>query len=635
MVVCVHSCQPWNSTLPTLPLLGKCRTLSDVNQIHARIITTGLIRNAALTTKIVLNFASSPHPPLIEFARYVFFFHHASEYQRKHDDPFLWNAIIRSFSHGFDPKRAIVVFSVMLQLGIPADRFSYSLILKACSRLSLIKEGLQIHCLIGKTELRWDVFLQNSLIGFYVRCGLVEVARHVFDRMTERDSVSWNSMIDGYVKNGLTDSAAELFDKMPTEDMNLISWNSMIRGYAQSSDGLEMAWVLFNQMPERDLISWNSIIDGLVKCGKLEAARELFYLMPMRDEVSWVIMIDGFAKIGNIDTARSLFDDMPKRDVIAWNSMMGGYVQNGFSAEALKLFLEMQTERNLTPDHATLVIALSAAAASGRINEGISLHNYMEKNRFPVDGKLGVALIDMYSKCGSIKGAMWVFENLEEKGVDHWNAMINGLAIHGLGELALDLFMEMVRLSIKPDDITFIGVLNACGHAGLLKEGLMCFELMRRVYNVKPKLQHYGCMVDLLGRAGHLREARNLIEDMPIKPNDVVLRALLSACMNHYNFDMGKWVAKHLIQLDSCNSSSYVLLSNLYASFGMWSDVSKIRTIMKEKDIRKVPGCSWIELDGIVHEFVVGDKSHPKVIEIYFLLENLCKFNTEFACCKE
>ncbi|KAJ4950461.1 hypothetical protein NE237_027293 [Protea cynaroides] len=624
MVVCAHSIQPWNSTLPTLLLLGKCRTLNDVNQIHARIITTGLNRNAALTTKIVLNFSSSPHPHLVEFARYVFFCHHATEYQEKQVDPFLWNAIIRSFTHGDDPKQAIVLFSLMLRLGIRADRFSYSLVLKACSRLSLIKEGLQIHCLIGKTELRWDVFLQNSLIGFYVRCGLVEVARHLFDRMTERDSVSWNSMIDGYGKNGSTDFAAELFDKMPKEDKNVISWNSMIRGYAQSKDGLEMAWVLFNQMPKRDLISWNSIIDGLVKRGKLKAARELFDRMPTRDKVSWVIMIDGFAKFGSVDTARCLFDNMPERDVVAWNSMMGGYVQNGFSAEALKLFCEMQTESNLTPDHATLVIALSAAAALGHINEGISILNYVEKNGLPVDGKLGVAFIDMFSKCGSIKDAMWLFENLEERSVDHWNAMINGLAIHGLGELALDLFMEMERLSVKPDDITFIGVLNACGHAGLLKEGLMCFELMRRVYNIKPKLQHYGCMVDVLGRAGHLREARRLIENMPIQPNDVVLRALLSASRNHYNFDMGEWVAKHLSQLDACNSSTYILLSNLYAGFGMWNEVSRIRTIMKENDISKVPGCSWIELDGIVHEFVVGDLSHPQVTEINLLLENLC-----------
>ncbi|KAF8379305.1 hypothetical protein HHK36_028738 [Tetracentron sinense] len=613
MVAFANTNQPWNSTLPTLVLLGKCRTANDVNQIHSRIITTGFIRNASLTTKLILNFCSSPHQPLIEFARYVFLTQHAHQNPQNHDDPFLWNAIIKSFSHGNNPRQALIIFSLMLGNGVCADRFSFSLLLKACSRLALIKEGLQIHCLMGKREFGSDVFLQNSLVNFYVRCGCLEFARLLFDRMRERDSVSWNSMIDGYVKHGMMHLARELFDSRPMEEKSLISWNSMISGYAQSENGLEVAWRLFNQMPEKDLVSWNSMIDGCVKCGNLEAARDLFERMPKRDVVSWASMIDGYAKLGSIDIARGLFDKMPERDVISWNAMMAGYVRNGHYAEALKLFHDMRNESDLTLDCATLLIALSAIAQSGCINKGISIHGYIGENRLSLEGKLGVALIDMYSKCGSINNAMCVFEDLEERSVDHWNAMIGGLAIHGFGELALDLFMEMQRVSIKPDDITFIGVLNACGHSGLVKEGLMCFELMRKVYNVKPKIQHYGCMVDILGRAGHLEEARNFIEVMPIEPNDVVWRTLLSACMNHDKFNIGEPVAKHLIELDSCKSSSYVLLSNVYAGLGMWKDVSRVRTMMKERDVHKVPGCSWIELEGIVHEFFVGDKSHPQI----------------------
>ncbi|KAJ4965333.1 hypothetical protein NE237_017182 [Protea cynaroides] len=255
----------------------------------------------------------------------------------------------------------------------------------------------------------------------------------------------------------------------------------------------ESAWVEFNQMPKRDLIFWNLFID------------ELFNRMPTRNKVSWVIMIDEFPEFGSVNTVRCLSDDMHERDDVAWYSMMKGNVQNGFRSEALKLFCGKQTEGNSILDHATLVRALPAAAALGRINERISTLHYIEKNVLPVDEKLGVAFIDMYSKCRDTNDAMWVFKNLEEKGVDHWNAMINGLAIFGIGELAFNFFVEMERHSVMSDDITFIGILNVCGHAGLLKKGLMCVGLMRRAYNIKPKLPHYGGMVDILGRAGHPR----------------------------------------------------------------------------------------------------------------------------------
>ncbi|XP_077242988.1 pentatricopeptide repeat (PPR) superfamily protein [Tasmannia lanceolata] len=617
MLTYAHANQPWNSTLPTLLLLDKCKTQKDLNQIHARIITNGLIKNKSIRKQIIITFSSSSQ---IQFAHYFF-----SQFHYKFD-LFLWNSIIKSFSHGHNPKHAISLFSLMLINSVCPDKFSFSLVLKACSRLSSYKDGLQIHCLIGKSELRYDVFLQNSLICFYCRCGFVELARRVFDRMPERDSVSWNSIIDGYVKNGNINAAHELFGLMNSKDKNLITWNSMISGYVQSVEGLEIARAMFDQMVERDLVSWNSMIDGYVKHGKLEAALYLFDRMTVRDVVTWANLIKGYAKIGRVNIARRLFDNMNERDVIIWNVMMAGYVENGHCLEALKLFHKMQSEGNLAPDHATLVTALSAAAEVGRINEGLLIHGYIERNKLPLDGNLGVALIDMYSKCGSIKSAMWVFKNLKRRSVDHWNAIIVGLAIHGLGELALGLFFEMGMLSFKPDDITFIGILNACSHSGLVKEGLLCFELMERVYNVKPKVQHYGCMVDILGRAGYLEEARKVIEEMPIEANDVVWRALLSACKNHLNFDIGQQAAKHLIELGSFDSSSYVLLSNLYAGVGLWGDVRKVRMMMKEREVRKIPGCSWIELNGVVHEFVVGDKPHPEAKEIYFMLDKMCAF---------
>ncbi|EXB76219.1 hypothetical protein L484_025573 [Morus notabilis] len=620
MLLCANTNRPW---FPTLVLLQKCKTLNAVNQIHARMITTGSINNCSLSAKIVLAFVSSPHPPLAEFARYVFFSRHAFGNE---DDPFLWNAVIKSYSHGCDPKQAFVMFCMMLENGVRVDKFSFSLILKACGRLGLVKEGLQIHGLLKKMEIGSDLYLQNGLVSWYLRCGCVEFARQVFDGMQKRDSVSYNSMIDGYVKCGMIDLARELFDCMPLEEKNLVTWNSMISGYAQSD--LEFAWELFETMPERDSVSWNTMINGYVKRGKIEDARSLFNRMPKRDIVSWANLIDGYSKLGRIHVARSLFNEMPDRDVVACNAMMAGYVGNGYFMEGLEIFRHMQNG-DVSPDVTTLLIALSAVAQLGHIEKGVALHFYIQENGVPLGRKLGVALIDMYAKCGSIDKAIAVFEGMEERSVDHWNAMIGGYAIHGLGELAFCLLMEMERLSVKPDDITFIGVLNACGHAGLVKEGLMCFELMRRVHKVEPKLQHYGCIVDMLGRAGHVEEARRFIEEMPIEPNDVVWRTLLSACKSHKKFDIGEPIAKNLIQKDSCNPSFYVLLSNMYAGLGMWGDVFKVRMMMRERNVTKLPGCSRIELEGVVHEFMVQDKSHPQITEIYSMLNGLSTYNSE------
>ncbi|KAH7519587.1 hypothetical protein FEM48_Zijuj08G0052800 [Ziziphus jujuba var. spinosa] len=285
MILCVNANQPWNSILQTLGLLKKCKTLNDVSQIHARLITTGFIKNNSLTTKIILSFVSSPYTPVVEFARYLFFTQHAFRRRRKEEDPFLWNAVIKSHSHGCDPKQALVIFCLMLELGVRVDKFSLSLVLKACGRMGLVKEGLQIHGLLRKMEIGKHLYLQNSLIGWYQRCGYVEFSRQVFDRMPRRDSVSYNSMIDGYVKCGMVDLARELFDSMPEEEKNSISWNSMISGHAQSENELKSAWELFEAAPERDLVSWNTMIDGCVKHGKLEDAHNLFNRMPKRDVI--------------------------------------------------------------------------------------------------------------------------------------------------------------------------------------------------------------------------------------------------------------------------------------------------------------------------------------------------------------
>ncbi|XP_047975506.1 pentatricopeptide repeat-containing protein At2g45350, chloroplastic [Salvia hispanica] len=607
MLLSATSANPWNPPSPAFDIASKCKTRTEINQIHANLITTGHIHNPSLTSKIILDFAFSPHKPSLDFARNLFF-------SFNYRDPFLWNAIIKSYSHGDEPESAFQLFVLMLVRDILPDEYSFSLVLKSCSRLSLLSRGIQIHGLMLKLGFGSDLFLHNCLISMYVKCGIVQLGRQVFDRML-KDSFSYNLMIDGYVKRGMVSSARELFDAMPPEMKTLVSWNTMISGYLKRENGFESAKELFDKMPQRDLVSWNLLIDCSAKSGKMEIASDLFDRMPKRDVVSWASMIDGYAKLGDVDAARGYFDAMPRRDVVSCNAMMAGYVSNGCYDEALKLFGDMLGRASdLAPDSVTLLAALSAATQLGCIDQGMAIQGYMEENGFTTCGKLGVALVDMYAKCGSIEQAIDVFEGIQEKTIDHWNAMIGGLAIHGLGDLAFDLFIEMERLSLEPDDITFVAVLHACGHSGMMKEGMICFEVMRRLHKMVPKVQHYGCMVDILSRAGHIEEAAKFVEQMPIQPNDVVLRTLLSACSTYENLDIGEPLAKHLIRLDSNDASSYVLLSNMYAHFGLWDFVRKVRTLMKQREVNKVPGCSWLELEGTMHEFFVGSTFDHKAI---------------------
>ncbi|KAL8263512.1 hypothetical protein R6Q59_021642 [Mikania micrantha] len=627
MPTCINLNQkPWNSTPPTLILLPNCKTQFDINQIHARLLTTGFIKNSYLTTKLILNFVSSPHTPLIQFARHIFLTHSIPR-SSKTEDPFVWNAIIKSFSHGDDPKLAVFVLGLMLENGSCVDKFTFSLVLKACSRMGLIREGMQVHGLLKKTELSSELYLQNCLICMYVKCGFVELARQVFDRMLERDTVSFNTMIDGYVKGGMVLLARELFDSLPLKMKNLRSWNCMISGYGIVEDGFQMAWELFEEMPARDLVSWNLMIHCCIKSRKIDLARVLFDRMPKRDVITWAKLIDGYAKLGSIDIARNLFDEMTERDVISCNVMMTGYMQNGVFLEALQIFHNMMSEGNIAPDETTMSIALSAIAHLGLHDEGVAVHAYITENRLDLNGKLGVSLIDMYAKSGSIETAMHVFKTVTEKTVHHWNAIIGGLAIHGFGKQAFDMFIQMKRLNLKPDAITFVNVLNACAHSGLVKEGIMCFEIMRRLHEVEPEVQHFGCLVDMFARAGQIKQAKAIIEEMPVETNDVLWHTLLSAC-NNLEESIDIHMVKHAIRTDNHDSSTYVLLSNIYARFGMWDHVRRVRGMMKELKIKKVPGFSWIQLDGTFHEFIVGDGSHPQVAEIYSLLNNSFPLNS-------
>lgn len=416
-----------------------------------------------------------------------------------------------------------------------------------------------------------------------------------------------------YAKCGDIGSARKVFDEMPEKD--LVTWNSLIDGYARSGN-VELALALFDGMSERDCFSWTALIDGFSKCGKVSAAREIFDKMPDRNLVSWNAMINGYMKSGDYANAVCLFKQMDTRDLITWNSMIAGYDLNGKFKEALGVFSEMLWD-GFSPNYATLVSALSALSGLATLSKGRWIHSYILKNGFELDGVLGISLISMYSKCGSIDSASTVFQVIQNKKLGHWTAIIVGLGMHGLASEALHLFSEMRRAGLKPNGITFIGVLNACSHAGLVDHGRCYFKMMRREYGIEPTIEHFGCLVDLYCRAGRIKEAKNMIDGMPMKPNKVIWMSLLSGSRIQGNIDMGEYASYKLIEIAPDAIAGYILLSNLYAAARQWKKVSQVRELMRSRGIKKDPGHSTIEHQGALHEFIVGDKSHSQAQQIY------------------
>ncbi|KAK9161830.1 hypothetical protein Syun_008171 [Stephania yunnanensis] len=424
----------------------------------------------------------------------------------------------------------------------------------------------------------------------YAKCGGCDDAKKVFDRCLELDIVSRNDMISGYVRNGRLEGAREVFDGMT--ERNVVSWSAMIDGYSKVGE-MDMARYLFDEMPERNQFPWNSLLSGYVKCGRVEVAREIF-------------------------------DEMPERDVFSWTIMISGYSQSSQFKESLELFLEMLKSR-VIPNRITLISVLPAIAQLGALSQGRWIHAYADKKGIEINGVLGAALVDMYCKCGSIDKALALFESLKYRTSSTWNSVILGLAAHGRGTDALCVFSRMQNDStVTLNEITFVGVLSACCHAGLVNEGLKMFDLFTYYYKLRPNIRHYGCLVDLLGRAGFVNEAKELIDRMPIEPNPVIWKTLLSACRMHKNVELAEHVARVAIESAPQDSGFYALLFNIFAEAGYWNNMANVRREMNDLEVQKTVGCSWVEVDGVIHEFFAGrERFHRSWREICSVLETM------------
>lgn len=487
-----------------------------------------------------------------------------------------------------------------------ADSFTYPFVLKAVGCLGAMAEARRIHAHVVKSGFVFDAYVRSSLINMYADLGHSGTARSVFDEMLERGLVTWNAMIAGLVKCREYKEAVAVFEKMEGEgvepdEATLVSMLSACVQLRDLERGKQIRRYMDDEGFRLSVPIGNVLLDLYVKCGCLDMGRSLFDAMPTRNVISWTTMVWGYVNSGQLDEARDLFDRCPEKDVILWTAMINGYVQYNRHEEALALFREIPMKR-IKLDKFTVVTLLTACANLGALELGKWIHGYIQGNKIPTDAVVSTALIDMYSKCGCIDKALEVFRNVQgREDAATWTSIICGLAMNGQTVRALELFSDMQRAGVKPDDVTFIGVLSACSHGGLVEEGRRYFYAMKEVHQIEPRRQHYACLIDLLGRCGRLDEAVELMGKMPGIEDEDGLQlwgSLLGACRIHGNVEMGERLAKRVVEYESRNSGMYALAANMYAAVGRWEDMNSLRKKMKGLGIKKVPGYSSIEANG-------------------------------------
>ncbi|XP_022743636.1 pentatricopeptide repeat-containing protein At5g06540 [Durio zibethinus] len=504
------------------------------------------------------------------------------------------------------------------------------LLLESCKNFSQLKI---IHGHMIRTHIIFDIFAVSRLISLCTDPSfgttLLDYAYKVFSQVETPNLFIYNALIKGFSASPNPNKAFHFYSQLLRANIlpDNLSFPFLVRACAQLESldmGIQAHGQIIKHGFENNVYVQNSLLHMYSTCGVIKAANAIFQRMSCLNVVSWTSMIAGFNKVGDVKMARKLFDKMPEKNLVTWSIMISGYAKNNNFDKAVELFQVLQ-EEGVKANETVMVSVISSCSHLGAIGLGEKAHEYIVRNDLSLNVILGTVLVDMYARCGSIEKAIRVFQELPERDVLSWTALIAGLAMHGCAERALLFFSEMVKSGLKPRDITFTAVLSACSHGGLVGKGLELFESMKRDYDIEPRLEHYGCVVDLLGRAGKLAEAEKFVLEMPVKPNAPIWGALLGACRIHKNAEIAERVGNILIPLLPEHSGYYVLLSNIYARTNRWGNVESLRQMMKEKGVKKPPGYSLIEVDGKVHNFTMGDKSHPEIDMIERTWEEILK----------
>eukprot|EP00257_Ricinus_communis_P021821 XP_015581386.1 pentatricopeptide repeat-containing protein At5g15340, mitochondrial [Ricinus communis] len=508
-------------------------------------------------------------------------------------------------------------------------------LLRSCARESSLSTGKKLHAILLTTGVATspNAFLLNALLHLYSQCGITRYAHHLFDQIpnSHKDTADWTSLLSCLAKHTSTPrNAFSLFEEMRKrgvilDDVAFVCVFSLCARVGNLEMGRQAHGCVVKMGFGINVKVCNAVMNVYVKCRLMGEAKGVFSEMGERDIVSWTALLEGVVNWEGVENGKVVFDQMPERNEVGWTIMISGYVGSGFCKEGFLLLSEMVLGLRLELNYVTLCSILSACAQSGDVVMGRWVHVYaLKKMGREIDMMVGTALIDMYAKCGRIKMAYEVFKYLPRRNVVAWNAILGGLAMHGKGRIVLVIFPKMIQ-ETKPDDLTFIAVLSACSHSGLVDQGCQYFHILESEYGITPKIEHYACVVDLLGRAGRLEEAEMLIKKMPMPPNEFVLGSLLGSCYVHGKLQLGEQILQELIHMDPNNTEYHILLSNMYALSGKQEKANSLRQVLERKGIQKVPGMSCIHVNGQVHRFCSGDKSHPRIEEIYMMLDDMIR----------
>nr|XP_043625876.1 putative pentatricopeptide repeat-containing protein At1g68930 [Erigeron canadensis] len=540
-----------------------------------------------------------------------------------------WNSVISGYASFGTYGKAVEAYKMMLkeERGVSLNRITFSTMLILSSNNGLVDLGKQIHGQVVSYGFESYVFVGSPLVEMYCKAGIVNDARRVFDGLPEKNVVMYNTMIMGLLRCGMVKASEELFGSMNEKDS--ITWTTMVTGFTQN--GLERKAInIFREMRMQGMgIDQFTLGSILMACSAITALKEgsqIHAYITRNDLMDNIYvgssLVDMYLKCKHVNYAEMVFNRMSFKNIVSWTAMIVGYGQNGHSEEALRVYVDMQ-RNGVEPDEYTLGSVISSSANLASLEEGAQFHGQAVVSGLISFITVSNALVTFYGKCGTVEKSSQLFDEMKIKDEVSYTALITGYSQFGEANKTINLFNQMLASQLRPDGVTFIGVLSACSRAGLVEQGRGYFKSMVEEHGIVPVSDHYSCMIDLFSRAGKLEDAKCFINDMPFSPDAFGWTTLLSSCRSHGNLEIGKWAAKSLQELEPQNPASYVLLTKLYSSKKEWDEVAQLRTEMKHNNIRKEQGLSWIKYKNKVHVFSADDRSSPYSDMIYDELEKL------------